>query len=61
VLKWVLIRHPKALAQATGFGFCKPQASPKANSGQGSGLSLAQLFLAWLGLASDFRLELAHH
>jgi len=43
VLKWVLICHPKALAQATGFGFCKPQAGPKANSGQGSGPGLAQL------------------
>jgi len=56
VPKWVLICHPKALAQATGFGFCKPQAGPKANSGQGSGPGLA-----WLGLASGFKPELAHH
>jgi len=25
VPKWVLICHPKAPAQATGFGFCKPE------------------------------------
>jgi len=57
----VLICHPKAPAQAAGFGFCKPQAGPKANSGQGSGPGLARLFLAWLGWASGFKPELAHH
>jgi len=61
VPKWALIRHPKAPAQATGFGFRKPQAGPKANSGQGSGPGLARLFLAWLGPASGFRPEPAHH
>jgi hypothetical protein len=38
--------QPQAMAQANGFGFSKNQ---------------ARLFLAWSGLASGLRLELAHH
>ena len=51
----------KARAQAGGLGFQKSQAGPKAASGQAQGLGLARLFLAWLGLASGFRPEPAHH
>ena len=52
---------PKAGAQAGGLGFQKSQAGPKAASDQAQGPSLARLFLAWLGLASGFRPEPAHH
>ena len=51
----------KAGAQAGGLGFQKSQARPKAASGQAQGPGLARLFLAWLGLASGFRPEPAHH
>ena len=51
------ISMSKAMAQANSFGFPKTQARPKAPSSQKFGPA----FLAWLGLASGLRPELAHH
>ena len=51
----------KAGTQAGGLGFQKSRAGPKAASGQAQGPGLARLSLAWLGPASGFRPEPAHH